>query len=227
MNFADKLTMLRRSRGYSQEKLAEKLNVTRQAVSKWETGQSEPEIASLLQLSRLFQVTADYLIREDTECMTREPDGREIQPAEERELLSFIARAGRETYAGYGAEAAPCRPACHDYHYREGELLYIDTWMGGERFAGEEAVWRNGTAVYAMNYCGRSLSPDFSGDFLKAALRAAPEDCPFRGPARYEDGENLYECTIEGGMEWFQGYEEIRFQGTKVYECFFHGGRTG
>ncbi len=225
MTFSDKLTMLRRSRGYSQEALAEKLNVTRQAVSKWETRQSEPEITSLLAISRLFQVTVDYLIREDAECVAVHQEPFAMEP--EQELLSFLARASRETYAGYGEEAAPSRPSSHDYHYREGNLLYVDTWLGGQRFAGEEAVWRDGTAVYAMNYCGRTLHPDFSGDFLKAALRAAPEERPFRGPARYQDGENVYECTIEGSIDWFQGYEEIRFQGEKVYECFFHGGRMG
>lgn len=225
MNFSDKLTMLRRSRGYSQETLAGKLNVTRQAVSKWETGQSEPEFASLLAISRLFQVTADYLIREDGECIPAGQLSGALAPAQEAELLRFIARASRETYAGYGEEADPSRPASHDYHYREGGLLYIDSWLGGQGFAGQEAVWRDGKAVYAMNYCGRSLSPDFSGDFLKAALRAAPDSRPFRGPARYEDGENVYECTLEGNLGWFQGYEEIRFRGQKVYECFFHGGR--
>lgn len=226
MTFADKLTMLRRSRGYSQEALAEKLEVSRQAVSKWETGQSEPEIASLLAISRLFQVTVDYLIREDSDCVARSAAAQAAAPAEDRQLLGFIARASRETYAGYGQEAEPSRPASHDYHYREGEWLYIDTWLGGERFAGEEAVWRDGVPVYVMNYCGRSFGGDFSGDFLKAALRAAPEDRPFRGPARYEDGDNCYQCTVEGELAWFQGYEEITFQGVKVYECFFHGGRV-
>jgi len=226
MNFAAKLTMLRKNRGYSQEALAEKLNVTRQAISKWENSQSEPEMASLLAISRLFQVTADYLIREDTECLQK-PQGTVMLLEMDAALLGFLARASRETYAGYGEEAAPSRPASHDYRYSEGKWLYLDTWLGGQSFAGEEAVWFDGKAVYAMNYCGRVLGEDFSGDFLKAALRAAPEAAPFRGPARYEDGDNCYECTLNGGLDWFQGYEEIRFQGIKVYECFFHGGLLG
>ena len=227
MNFAAKLTMLRKNRGYSQENLAEKLNVTRQAVSKWETGQSEPEMASLLSISKLFRVTADYLIREDTDCMRQPEEAAGQLPADDAALLAFLARASRETYAGYGQEASPSRPASHDYHYREGEWLYVDTWLGGECFAGEEAVWQNGRAVYAMNYCGRVLGSDFSGDFLKAALRAAPEERPFRGPTRYEDGDSCYECSMNGTLDWFQGYEEITFQGERVYECFFHGGRLG
>ncbi len=227
MSFAQKLIALRRNRGYSQETLSEKLNVSRQAVSKWENGQSEPEIASLLAISKLFQVTVDYLIREDTDCMKQANAALPAQRDEEAQLLAFLARASRETYAGYGMEASPSRPAAHDYHYREGEWLYVDTWLGGEHFAGEEAVWKAGRTVYAMNYCGRTLSGDFSGDFLKAALRAAPPQSPFRGPARYVDGDNCYECTLTGSLQWFQGYEEITFQGEKVYECFFHGGRLG
>lgn len=182
-------------------------------------------MASLLAISRLFRVTADYLIREDTGCLRRADDNPAMP--EDAALLSFLARASRETYAGYGKEAPSSRPASHDYHYQEGEWLYVDSWLGGSSFAGEEAVWRNGKAVYAMNYCGRVLHDDFSGDFLKAALRAAPADAPFRGPARYEDGQNLYECTINGSLDWFQGYEEIRFSGEQVYECYFHGGKLG
>ncbi|MBE5802753.1 MAG: helix-turn-helix transcriptional regulator [Clostridiales bacterium] len=225
MTFGSKLAMLRHSRGYSQETLAEKLNISRQAVSKWENGQSEPEIASLLAISRLFQVTVDYLVREDTDCKQKKTiPGSALQPQDEA-LLRFLARASKETYAGYGEEAAASRPASHDYHYQEEDWLYIDTWLGGQQFAGEEAVWKDGQPVYAMNYCGRVLGSDFSGDFLKAALRGAPDERPFRGPARYEDGDNRYECTMDGSLDWFQGYEEIRWQGEKVYECFFHGGR--
>ncbi len=225
MNLAAKLNLLRRNRGYSQETLAEKLGVSRQAISKWETGQSEPEIASLLAISRLFQVTVDYLVREDADCMTTPELLRQGFGEEEAALLAFLARASRETYAGYGKETEPSRPTSHDYEYREDGWLYLDTWIGGERFAGEEAVWQEERPVYAMNYCGRVLSADFSGDFLKAALRAAPAEKPFRGPAIYTDGDNVYECAMEGGLDWFQGYEEIRWQGKKVYECFFHGGK--
>lgn len=227
MDFATKLTMLRRNRGYSQDVLAEKLNVSRQAVSKWERRLSEPEIASLLAISRLFQVTVDYLVREDTDCMVQPVGLTDDSTQLDAELLAFLARASRETYAGYGEETASSRPASHDYHYQEGEWEYIDTWLGGQAFAGEEAVWKNGRALYAMNYCGRVVGENFSGDFLKAALRAAPEHQPFRGPAHYEDGDNCYECTIQGSLEWFQGYEEIRWKGEKVYECFYHGGKMG
>lgn len=65
MIFADKLITLRKKAGWSQEELAEKLGVTRQSVSKWEGAQSVPDIDKILQLSRLFGVTTDYLLKEE------------------------------------------------------------------------------------------------------------------------------------------------------------------
>ena len=65
MIFADKLIALRKKAGWSQEELAEKLNVTRQSVSKWEGAQSVPDIDKILQLSRLFGVTTDYLLKDE------------------------------------------------------------------------------------------------------------------------------------------------------------------
>ena len=64
MIFADKLIRLRKKNGWSQEELAEKLNVSRQAVSKWESAQTVPELEKLLQLSALFGVTTDYLLKD-------------------------------------------------------------------------------------------------------------------------------------------------------------------
>ena len=65
MIFADKLIALRKKAGWSQEELAEQLGVTRQSVSKWEGAQSVPDIDKILQLSRLFGVTTDYLLKDE------------------------------------------------------------------------------------------------------------------------------------------------------------------
>lgn len=65
MIFADKLIALRKKSGWSQEELAEKLGVTRQSVSKWEGAQSVPDIEKILQLSHLFGVTTDYLLKDE------------------------------------------------------------------------------------------------------------------------------------------------------------------
>ena len=53
---------LRKQHNYTQEELAEKLNTSRQTISKWEQGISEPDLIMLMQLSQLFSVSTDYLI---------------------------------------------------------------------------------------------------------------------------------------------------------------------
>lgn len=65
MKLSDKIVGLRKSRGMSQEELSEKLNVSRQAVSRWEMGTAMPDAANILQLSKLFNVTTDYLLNDD------------------------------------------------------------------------------------------------------------------------------------------------------------------
>ena len=62
---SEKLYKLRKKQGLSQEQLAEKLEVSRQTISKWETGQALPEGDKLLTISRYFGVSLDYLMEED------------------------------------------------------------------------------------------------------------------------------------------------------------------
>lgn len=64
MNFAEKLYILRTQQGYSQESLAEKLEVSRQSISKWESNLTLPSTDKLILLSDLFQVSVDFLIRD-------------------------------------------------------------------------------------------------------------------------------------------------------------------
>lgn len=67
MILADKIIRLRKKNGWSQEELAEKVRVSRQSVSKWESAQSVPELEKILQLGELFGVTLDYLLKDDIE----------------------------------------------------------------------------------------------------------------------------------------------------------------
>ena len=62
MQFSEKLSQLRRKAGLSQEQLADRLGVTRQSVSKWESGTAVPELGKLIALSELFEVSVDYLV---------------------------------------------------------------------------------------------------------------------------------------------------------------------
>lgn len=70
MKFADKLIHLRKKHAISQEELADKLDVSRQSVSKWESGLSMPELSKILQLADMFQVSTDYLLKDDIDINT-------------------------------------------------------------------------------------------------------------------------------------------------------------
>jgi len=67
MTFAEKLLQLRKKEGYSQEELANKLDVSRQAISRWEMGTAVPDSTNLLKLSKVFSVSTDYLLNDDYE----------------------------------------------------------------------------------------------------------------------------------------------------------------
>ena len=64
MKFGDKLIELRKKNGYSQEELAEKLNVSRQSVSKWESNNTYPETDKIIQIANLFDCSMDDLIND-------------------------------------------------------------------------------------------------------------------------------------------------------------------
>lgn len=89
MIFADKLIALRKKAGYSQEELAQQLNVTRQSVSKWEGAQSVPDIEKILQISKLFGVTTDYLLKDEM----GEPEYAESEPTALRRVTLEQANA--------------------------------------------------------------------------------------------------------------------------------------
>ena len=63
MNIADRIQHLRKSKGISQEELADKIGVSRQAVSKWESEQSIPDIEKIILLSDYFETTTDFLLK--------------------------------------------------------------------------------------------------------------------------------------------------------------------
>ena len=221
MRVSENLQILRKNKGISQEELAEILEVSRQAIGKWENGQSLPELDKLLQLSDFYGISLDGLVKNMEECnlnLTKNPH------EDYEELIDFLIRGKKSTYAGYGKEIAPSRRSSHELSYEEGKLYYLDTYLGGERFSGEEAIWIEQTPCWCMNYTGRVLGEQFSGDFLKSVLREVTEELPYRGPRFYQQGSYTYHNTVNGDFQWFQGYEEILYGNIKIYECYYHGG---
>lgn len=75
MTFGEKLFKLRKEKGLSQEALAEKVNTTRQAISKWENGQGFPETEKLLMIGNIFEVSIDYLLKDSVEPRTDNKEG--------------------------------------------------------------------------------------------------------------------------------------------------------
>lgn len=73
MKLSEKIIYYRKRAGLSQEALADKLNVSRQAVSKWETGEAVPELNKVVLLSKVFQVTTDELLLDETEEEAPDP----------------------------------------------------------------------------------------------------------------------------------------------------------
>ncbi|QBP90474.1 helix-turn-helix domain-containing protein [Bacillus mycoides] len=90
MGFGEKLFKLRKEKGLSQEALAEKLNTTRQAVSKWENGQGFPETEKLIMIGNVFEVSLDYLLKETAE------------QSNEKEHGYYVSKEMAEGYIVYG-----------------------------------------------------------------------------------------------------------------------------
>ncbi|NBK98335.1 MAG: XRE family transcriptional regulator [Erysipelotrichia bacterium] len=88
MKFSDNLRMLRKQKGYSQEQLAEKLNVSRQAVSKWESESGFPEMDKLVLLSELFACSIDALLKEDLSNSTMME--KELYDTQRNQFSKFI-----------------------------------------------------------------------------------------------------------------------------------------
>ena len=98
MIFADKLILLRKKAGWSQEELAEQMDVTRQSVSKWEGAQSVPDLDKMLRLAELFGVSTDYLLKdelEEAEYIGSSIDTPSVKHVSMEEANAFLAVKAR------------------------------------------------------------------------------------------------------------------------------------
>ena len=91
MKLSDKILTLRKQSGLSQEELAEKLEVSRQAVSRWEVGSAQPDASNVLQLSKLFGVTADYLLNDNYESDRDVPAVKTTELNANKKIKKIIA----------------------------------------------------------------------------------------------------------------------------------------
>jgi len=215
----DKLIHYRKKVALTQEQLAEKLHVSRQTITKWETGVSIPSLEYLIDLSELFGVSIDSLIKED-DCRQEQTETNIL----EEEMIAFLITAKRNTYAAKKGKTTSSRMDSLDYLYQEEEYSYLDSYVGGEKFSGQELVYQNKKAIWSMNYYGRVIGDYFNGDFLKEALMKVEIKTPYRGPKIFVKGDYVYHNHTVGTFEFYHGHEEIYYQGNKIYECLYHGG---
>ena len=103
MRFEEKIVELRKQKGLSQEELAEQLGVSRQAVSRWELGQTLPDIPNLLQLCELFGVSSDYLVKDEEQVAAKSDQNAKTiaKLTREREKVRYQAR--RYYYTAWAA----------------------------------------------------------------------------------------------------------------------------
>lgn len=91
---AEKIASLRKKKGWSQEELAYQLDVSRQSVSKWESGASVPDLDRILKLSEIFGVSTDYLLKEETQAAPE----IEIPELDKTEGLKRVGREEAESF---------------------------------------------------------------------------------------------------------------------------------
>ena len=103
MILADKIIALRKKAGWSQEELAAQLNVSRQSVSKWEGAQSIPDMDKVVQMSRLFGVTTDFLLKDELEIEEHTPS----TPIVDAPPLRRVTMEEASAYLSLRREAAP------------------------------------------------------------------------------------------------------------------------
>ena len=90
MKLSDKIIQLRKANGWSQEDLAERLDVSRQAISRWEGATAQPDAANILQLSKLFGVTTDYLLNDEYESDDDLPKVKQLNSDGIHQIMIFM-----------------------------------------------------------------------------------------------------------------------------------------
>ena len=109
MILADKIIYLRKKAGWSQEELAEKMGVSRQSISKWEGALSVPDMNRILKLSELFDVSTDYLLRDEMEEEEKNPAADEKIADETGEKLVPVSMELANDYLAHCKKVSvPC-----------------------------------------------------------------------------------------------------------------------
>lgn len=189
MSFAERLKITRKQKGYSQEQLAEMLDVSRQSVTKWETGLSYPEIRTLLELSSILEKDLDWLLYDEKpergkydhyrySLSTKEyeiPDLKALKIAMEKDLLIEILRVlnGYEITRSIESEELTGSQTCIIY----GGRVFADTIESDPE--GKEVIHTfsemNPSEIRALLLPWREIKRSSAGSLPEVA-KMQPED---------------------------------------------------
>lgn len=112
MNFNEKLQIIRKGKGITQEALAEKLEVTRQTISKWECGESTPDFQNLVKLSEIFEVSTDFLLKDNVNKEEKKDDNKEKNKETAQENESSQYKSLEIRYVKSGIDKKSLLGAC-------------------------------------------------------------------------------------------------------------------
>ncbi|MBO5428792.1 MAG: helix-turn-helix transcriptional regulator [Peptococcaceae bacterium] len=174
MKLSDKLIALRKNAGMSQEELAEKLDVSRQAISRWENGSAKPDADHLLQISKLFEVTADYLLNEAYESDNDLPKVKEQNHIlhSNLTLIAIIAQA-----SFLNAAIKPFEPSGimngTELVIKLVPLLLCSVWMAYNLRYEKDVVQYKKNSKIELLYCMIQLSIAMFGYYTEQYILAA------------------------------------------------------
>lgn len=148
MLLADKIIALRKKCGWSQEELADQLKVSRQSVSKWESGMSVPDMNKIVSMSRLFGVSTDYLLKEEIEQYHL--SDAEAEEIDEGEGVRMVIAEQANEFMDLRAEFAGKLAAAVAMFILSPALLLFLAGMTDAQTALCQKIWRRGSE---WSYC--------------------------------------------------------------------------
>lgn len=144
-------------------------------------------------------------------------------------FAEFLVKAKQNTYAG-GMKSTQLPDGAQELTFEQGSYRYRDRYYGMDYFVGEEIVLDGGKPFWCMNYAGAPTNEKCDEkvlwEFLKKSLSKITVEYPYRGPLHFQEGDWEYHNEISGKVAWFKGRETITFQGKKMYELEYHGGKV-
>ena len=131
MTLGEKLQKLRKGIGWSQETLAAEIHVSRQALSKWELGAAVPDTENVLQLASLFDISTDYLLKEELETDERQPMHQSAEPVPKKGIAAVVTGSARAVLSAAGLLVMGILSSLYPAHINyasvvsgSGEVLY-------------------------------------------------------------------------------------------------------